>query len=102
MESQRRSALILRFSPGAAIRPPFCSFSSAEGRPKGRPLKSIHRPQHIPYVIYDLVDLALGDDEWGRKGDDIARRAHQEAIFEGLQECGKGALRRLAGDRLQF
>src|SRR5438552_10662394 len=105
MESHKRSELIRRFSPGAAIQSPLISFLRSGGgsrrRPTGRS-SLVYRAQNVPDMIDQFVDLALGDDQRRRQRDDVARGADKRPALECLYERREGPLGRASGDRRQL
>ena len=54
--------------------------------------------QDLSQLAEQLVDVMFLDDQRRRQRDDVAGGADQKALLVGLQEGGKGALGRFAGD----
>src|SRR5690349_17221394 len=103
-ESQRRSELMRRFSPGAAIKFPLIPNSCRATVPVAARQKSssVYGAKHVADVVDQLVDLALGDDQRRRQRDNVAGGADQCPLLEGFHEGREGALAWAAGDRLEL
>src|SRR3546814_630226 len=62
----------------------------------------VERAQDFAEGPEHLVDMTLLDDERRGERDDVARGADQQALLVAFEEGVEGALRRLAGARLQL
>src|SRR5690606_37723505 len=106
-ESHKRSGLIRRFSPGAAI-----GFKDSHSIPSERPAVpdaglacdrgSVDLVQYRADAVDDFVDVPLLDDQRRRQRDDVPGGADQQAFLECPHEGGEGALARLAVDRTKL